>query len=226
MDTVPLGNAAGDASGARQGLRRLALIALLAVLLGFVMQGLILTGRLAGGGQFSGAAVMADVAQGVTWSLFACLGIGAATLLTRVRPVLAGFVSMLLAPVALAIARSSNKVVASMVGAADSPAILSVGTISALKALEYGLLGWMLALLVQRDTARALPYLGAGAVTGAVFGGAIVALSHRAALARGRVMEPAQLIGMSINELLFPVGCALVIYAGQIVGRNLAAIGR
>lgn len=216
----------GTHDEARHTIRQIAVIALAAILLGLVMQGLILAARLAGGDTFSQTRLLIDIAQGVTWSLFVCLGIGVATLLTKARAVIAGLLSMLFAPVALAIARSSQKVVASMIGAAENPAVLSVGTISMLKALEYGLLGWLLALLVQKNVLRAPPYLGSGAAVGVLFGGAVVFLSHQVAQAGGTAMGRPQLIGMAVNEVIFPMGCALVVYIGRIVSRNLGTLDR
>jgi hypothetical protein len=215
---------ANDAGGARRTIQRVAAIAFSAILLGLVMQGLILAAKLAGGGAFYGTQFLVDVAQGVTWSLVVCLGAGVATLLVKVRAVMAGLLSMLCAPVALALARSSQKVMASMIGAADNPAVLSVGAISALKAIEYGLLGWLLALLVQRSVDRAPPYLGVGAIIGAIFGGAIMILSHQVALASGKTLSQPQLIGMTINEIVFPIGCALVVYIGLVARRSLGIL--
>lgn len=223
---IPSVEAQDEARDAPRVIRQIAVIALAAILLGLVMQGLILAGRLAGGGDVSQVRLVIDIAQGVTWSLFVCLGIGIATLLTKARAVIAGLLSMLFAPVALAIARSSQKVVASMIGAAESPAVLSVGAISMLKAVEYGLLGWLLALLVQNNVVRASPYLGSGAAVGVLFGGAIVFLSHQVAQAGGIAMGRPQLIGMTVNEVVFPIGCATVVYIGRIVSQSLGTLDR
>jgi len=61
------------------------------------------------------------------------------------------------------------------------------------------------------------PFLPAGAATGLVFGGTITALTWQAVSAGGAVPELARIVGVGVNELLFPIGCALVIFLGRFV---------
>lgn len=204
---------------ARLALRRLAVIALLAVLLGFVMQGIILAATLTGSPHRD--TVFMSLAQGVTWSVLICSGVALSTAIANGRPLLVGALALFFAPIALAIAKASQKVMAGWLGAAESEAVLSLGTISVLRGVEYGLLGWLLGRLVLREVARPWSYLGAGAAAGLLFGGAISVLTWRTAMDRGAPLPQPKLVATVINEVLFPIGCALVIFFGQLVGRTL-----
>jgi len=208
---------------ASQAIRRVAVIALMAVALGFVMQGLILATKLTAGGTFPGMLVFLDLAQGVSWSVVVCTGVGIGTTLAKARAALAGFIAMIFAPVGVAVAKASQKIVAGLIGAAEQPAMLSLATISVLRAVEYGLLGWLLAVLAQKDVARALPYLAIGAAIGVFFGGSIAALGYQAALINGTALKAPQIAASLVNEIGSPLGCALLIYLGQVVTRSYKA---
>lgn len=81
-----------------------------------------------------------------------------------------------------------------------------------IKAIEYGWLGMLLGRIGQRLNAGAATYGGAGLATGAIFGGWVVSLLYPLAL-------PA-MIARGVNEVLFPVGCALVIYVADAIDRR------
>jgi hypothetical protein len=51
-----------------------------------------------------------------------------------------------------------------------------------------------------------------GLVIGVVFGGVILWLNHSHAVAAGTVVPAARVAAICVNELLFPAGCAIVIY--------------
>lgn len=211
----------GETEQTQLALRRIATVALLAIILGFFMQGLILAGKIVSGGVFPGHLLLVDIANGVTWSFLVCLGVAIGVSLGKVRPMLAGLTAMIFAPVAVAVAKASQKVVASLIGAPEQQALLSVATISVVRAVEYGLLGWLLARLAQKQYARAASYFGIGAAIGLVFGGTIVALTYRAGLDAGTAPALPQIVGGIINEVGFPIGCAFLIYVGQLVGRSI-----
>lgn len=204
--------------------RRLAFASLLAVALGFVMQGLILGAKLTAGGSFPGILLLVDLAQGVTWAFFVCAGVSIGTALTRGRTMLAGVIAALFAPLALAFAKSAQKVMAQIIGAATEPGLLPLTTVGIFRAIEYGVLGWILAMLVQKQETRAWPYLGTGAAAGLLLGGTFVWLTLDAAAAVGNQTAPAQIAAMVVNEVFFPIGCTLVIYVSQWVGRSLKLV--
>lgn len=223
VTTVPAQPSA-DTETPRRAIRHLAAIALMAVGVGFLAQGLILAGKLSGGAPWPGLALFADLAQGITWSALICVGVGIGASLGKHRAALAGIFAALCAPLAIALAKAAQRVVASLIDVAVNPAILSLATIGTLRALQYGILGWLLAWLVQRGETRPAPYVGSGAAVGVVIGGAILFISAGVAEQSGQVFGAPQMVASIVNDILFPIGCAAVIYVGQFVGRNLKIV--
>jgi hypothetical protein len=211
---------------AQLAIKRLALISVLAIALGFAMQGLILATKLVSGGPFPGSVFLVDLAQGVTWSFFVCSGVGIGISLSKARAALAGLISMIFAPLAVAAAKSSQKVMAGMIGAADQPAALSLATVSVMRAIQYGILGWLLATLARKGVERPLPYLASGSAVGVILGGAIAALTYHAAVTNGMTPGLPKIASSIVNEVLAPIGCAMVIYFGLMIGRNLKIVFR
>jgi hypothetical protein len=142
--------------------------------------------------------------------------------IAKTRRALAGFLSALFAPIALSVAKAAQKVVADAIGVVDQPGALSLVTISTLRAVEYGILGWLLASLVQKDIRDAGPYLATGTAVGLALGGTIAALGYYAASVNGMSPSTAQISATLVNEIVSPIGCAFVIYLGQLVGRNVS----
>jgi hypothetical protein len=205
-------------------LRRLAMVAWLAILLGIAMQALSLAGRGSVGAHPTLLQIAVELTQSVTWSFFVCAGIGLGSLLGKARPALGGLIGAISAPLAMGLAKGSQKVVASAVSAAEKPVIMSLMTLGVLRAVEYGLLGWALAWLVSRQESRAWHFVLAGGLAGLVFGGSITWLTIAIATAKDMVMAPPQIIATALNEMVFPIGCALVVYMALRVGRQLKLV--
>ncbi len=212
-------------SGAAPGaLRKVAVIAVMSVALGLAIQGLIVGARLLAGGPYPGLAAVADAAGGITWAVLVCTGVGIGTSIMRARAQIVGLLGVLFAPLAVAAAKGSQSLVASLLDLAAGQAVLSLGTVSAVRALEYAVLGFLLGMLARRGEARVSRYLGAGALVGVVLGGAVMALTAWAAAGAGMPYGSVQVAAGIVNEMLFPIGCALVIYGGQLVGRAFSHV--
>ena len=196
-------------------LRQIGAVALLSVLLGFMMQGFILTAKLAAGGAPPGILFISDLAQGVTWSFFVCTGVSIGVFLSKARASVAGFIALVCAPIAVALAKSAQKTMNGVLKAADQPAVLSLATISILRAIEYGILGWLLAKLVQQDSLKIGHYIGSGVLIGVVFGGGIAFLTYSSSVTMGSPQTLPKIFGTVMNEVGSPIGCALLIYIGQ-----------
>jgi hypothetical protein len=78
-----------------------------------------------------------------------------------------------------------------------------------------GRAGW----LGRRSWAGALAHATAGLITGIILGSARLALAAQSTSAPPR---PAQLVVQGVNELLTPVGCALVVDAATILAKRIA----
>jgi hypothetical protein len=153
------------------------------------------------------------------------MGVGIAMMVMRGSVALAGMIGFVSAPLALGGARGMQRGVNQMLGGPEEQFItLAILLVALIKAVEYGFLTIMLSRLVRLGKETLRPYLALGAGTGLVFGGAIVATSWHLANLAGPGLARAALTGMLINELLFPIGCVMVIYAIQFIGRQTRAI--
>jgi hypothetical protein len=62
-------------------------------------------------------------------------------------------------------------------------------------------------------------HVGTGFGIGLVFGGVTLALRSKSAL---QPLSTAELATQGVNEILFPIGCALVLFAAQALGNRAA----
>jgi hypothetical protein len=223
-DNAAAAAAPQSSDAAAQILRRVVMVAWLAILLGLVMQGLSLAARASVGTHPTLMQIAVELSQGITWSFFVCAGVGLGTALGKARAALGGLVGVVSAPLAMGLAKGSQKVVGGALGAADKPVIMSLMTLGVLRAVEYGLLGWALAWLAGKQESRVWHFVLVGAVAGFVFGGSITWLTIAIAAAKDMVMAPPQIIATALNEMVFPIGCALVVYIALRVGRQLKLV--
>ncbi|TKR32889.1 hypothetical protein FCE95_00700 [Luteimonas gilva] len=159
--------------------------------------------------------ILADTAQKVTWSTLVCAALAAAQTLVRVQALGMAAAGLLGAPIALLLARSVHKAVNAALDAAPAAAQTATPWVLAgLKGVEYALLGLLLIRLAKR--ARGLgAHAAAGAGLGLAFFGVLTWLMPLDGV------QP-QLL-RAINEVLHPMGCALVIYFGAQFGSKLGA---
>jgi len=208
---------------ARFEIQRVALVALFAVGLGFAMQSLILATRLLAGGPPAQLSFVADVAQGVTWSAFVCTGVAVGVVVGRTRKLLAGLFGLIFAPLGIALAKASQKAMLAVTNALDKPDMLPLVMLGSVRAIEYGLLAWLLAALAEKEVARPTAYVSIGATIGILFGGLLVLMTLSVGSPNPTT---AQLAGMIVNEVGSPIGCALLIFLGQLVARNVVIYKR
>jgi hypothetical protein len=193
-------------------------VAWLAVLLGLGMEALLVLIVL-GLGSFPGmGATVADLVRQVSWSVFVCVGLAIGTAVSKLRVPLMGVLGLLAAPTAFAVARSLHQSAAEAlkVSGTVSTSDVSVVLIALLKGLEYGCLGLIIGWVGQRVWGGAFAHVAAGLAVGVVFGGAIVSLTYAAA---PEPLPAAKVVSQGVNEVLFPVGCALVLFVAAAVAR-------
>jgi Family of unknown function (DUF5317) len=194
-------------------------VAWLAILLGLLLQ-LALLLVAAGFGTVAGPRpLLAETCKTVCWSLFVCVGVALGRVAAKGPVPLEGVTGLLAAPLALTAANTLQKGVAEAVNAAGTPAGPAPLWVLAIKAAEYACLGLALGWVSRRARGGALGHLLAGLVTGIVFGGAFLAILVRSAPAP---LPAASLLAKGVNELLFPVGCALVVFIAEVLGRHIA----
>jgi hypothetical protein len=143
------------------------------------------------------------------------LAIGKAA--SQSNTILTGLTGFLAAPAAFHLARSVHKAAAQALGLSSAmPVGTLLVTLSIIKAIEYAALGIILVRLDRRSDSTLTTYVGAGLVFGLVFGGATLAIMGGMA---PKPLSSAEWAFRGINEVLFPVGCSIVLYAAGLAGR-------
>lgn len=214
-----------EASG-RSILSVIALAAWLAILLGLVVQGLILFAKVAAGGRVTTLQMLVDATSGITWSAMVCSGIAVGTVAARHRAAIMGLLGLVSAPVAWAAAKGVQRGVQWMVAApleTIGPLVYQVGVA---KTLEYALLGVLVGRLLRMPTSTLRAHALTGLAVGLVFGSVILWLNHAHAVAAGSAMPTVRVVAICVNELIFPVGCAVVIYFVARLADRTSAIDR
>jgi hypothetical protein len=194
----------------------------LAILLGFAMEVLILL--FAAGFEIVPGlgSVLADLIGKVTWSTLVCAGLAVGTVVSgAARAPLMGLLGFIAAPVAFHVSRAIQQGVAKTVeevSAGVTGGSQALFVLALLKALEYGCLGVAVGWLGGRPWGGALAHAVAGLAVGIFFGGIIVIFTA------WTVPEPLgapELFARAMNEVLFPMGCALVLYAATALGKRI-----
>jgi hypothetical protein len=161
---------------------------------------------------------VADLAQKISWSFLVCVGIAFGSTASKAREGIMGVLGLISAPVAFTVARSVHKGVGQALAVAG-PAMPGnlVLLVAVVKGLEYAVLGALLGWIGKKAWGLGR-HVGAGAAVGLTFGSALVALLVRAS------PTPIPLTGLlsrGINEVIFPIGCALVLYSAGVLGKRL-----
>jgi hypothetical protein len=197
---------------------RLLGVAWLAILLGLLLQ-LALLLVAAGFGAVAGSrALVAETCRTVCWSLLVCVGVALGRVAAKARVPLEGLTGLLAAPLALTAANTLQKGVAEALNAAGTPAGAPPLWVLVLKAAEYACLGLTLGWISRRAWGSALGYAAAGLVTGLVFGGVFLMLVVRSV---PTPLSTTSLVAKGVNELLFPIGCALVVFIAEVLGTRV-----
>jgi Family of unknown function (DUF5317) len=195
-------------------------VAWLAILLGLLLQLAVLLVA-AGFGTVAGSrSVLVEAFRTVSWSLLVCVGVALGRVAAKGRVPLEGVTGLLAAPLALTAANMVQKGVAEALNVASTRAGPVPLWVLALKAAEYAFLGLALGWVGRRAWGAALGHVAAGLATGMVFGGAFLALVVQAA---PTPLSTPSLVAKGVNELLFPVGCALVVFIAEVLGSQVAA---
>jgi hypothetical protein len=182
----------------------------LAILLGLGMEVLLVAVSVGFGNVPDVNGILANLAQRVSWSFIVCVGLAVGTGAAKARQAVMGMAGVLAAPAAFHIARIAHKSAAGALGVAGpagggpSPEVMAL-----LKAVEYGVLGAALGQLAKRAAGPG-GYFTTGLLTGLIFAAVILWLAWTG----GQAELPA-LVSRGVNEILFPIGCALVLYSAE-----------
>jgi hypothetical protein len=193
-------------------------VAWLAIALGLLLQVALLLVA-AGFGPVAGpGGLLAETLKTVSWSLLVCVGVALGRVAAKGQVPLEGVTGLLAAPLALTAANTVQKGVAEAVDAAGVPAGPAPLWVLAIKAAEYGALGLALNWVGRRAWHSALGHLAVGLLVGVVFGGVFLAVVVQSA---PTPLATSALVARGLNELLFPVGCALVVFIAEVLRTHL-----
>ncbi len=157
--------------------------------------------------------VMADLVQKISWATFVCVGLAVGSTVSKMRVPAMGLAGIIAAPAAFYVARILHKSAAQALSLAGPAASMpSAGLLALIKALQYAVLGALIARLDRSDKAGFGKYLLTGLVCGLVFGGLIMYLSVSLAPTPAPI---ASSIARAVNELIFPIGCSLILYSAR-----------
>jgi hypothetical protein len=220
MATEPVATASPEAPAeAEDGFfGKVLVVAWGAILIAVVLEIVLLAVPLLTGTSFKGVATLvADLAQKVSWSFLVCVGVALGTAVRKAKPLAMGVSGFIAAPLAFSAAKSVHKGASQALGLTAVAPGVAVVAIALLKAAEYGVLGWVLGKVGQRKGGFGA-YVATGAALGVVFGSAIVAVMTQASAAP---VTAVAMLTRGINEVLFPVGCSIVIYAAEAFGKRM-----
>jgi hypothetical protein len=188
-------------------------VAWMSILLGLVIEGLLVAARL---GAFPLDAAAAELVNRVSWSVLVCTGLAIGDALAeKSRPFLLGLGGLVGAPLAFAVARGLHKGTAELMGITQ-PAdpvepLLSAG----IRGVEYMCLGLLIFWLKKQPRSTVVGYVVAGLVVGLVFGTVLLFLNPEA------IGSVSSMLVWAVNELAFPVGCTLVLFASTAISEKV-----
>jgi multisubunit Na+/H+ antiporter MnhF subunit len=196
-------------------------VAWMSILLGLGMQFVSMAAvRLAGGPAAELGAFLRDLTQKIAWSTLVCVGVALGSTVAAARPIALGLAGFLAAPIAFVAAKTVQKSTAQAVGVAP-PEELGAWVFSIvliLRAVEYATLGATLAWLARRATSSFGTFVMSGFTAGLLFGGSVLSVLFFNSNPR---MPTPRVISAAINELFFPVGCSLVLFAAKCLGERI-----
>ena len=163
---------------------------------------------------------IADLGGKISWSVIVCVGISMGLVVSgTTRGPVMGLLGLLAAPSAFALAKATHKSIAQgldiMIAApAGGP---TAAQMMILRALEYGILGLAVGYISGRRAGLPL-YAALGLATGASAAVVVLLITVRTAAAPPTALA---LISKGINEVLFPVGCSMVLFAANALGQRM-----
>lgn len=191
-------------------------VAWLSILLGLGMQALLVLVRIGNIQELQPLA--AELVQKVSWAFVVCMGLGVGMGVSQAYPPAMGLAGLIAAPVGFYVARSLHKGTSELLEISAATAFAAGPDpflIALLRGVEYLCLAAAIGWLGQRVWAGAKAYIAVGLVAGLLFGGMLLVLTSKTA------PSAATLFAWGINELLFPVGCSLILFVSEKLGKSV-----
>jgi uncharacterized membrane protein YjjB (DUF3815 family) len=186
----------------------------LSILLGITLELLLVAARL--GGISDIQPIIAEFAQKISWSFVVCMGLAVGMSVSQLRPPVMGLAGLVAAPLAFYIAKGVHAGVSELLGTqAPGWGQFDLFLSPALRGIEYLVLGAVLGWVMRQTWGGLMPHIGAGLAVGALFGGLLLLMTRQS----GQPMF--SMFSWVVNELLFPTGCALVLFASNTLAQRL-----
>ena len=205
--------------------RTLMRVAWLSILLGILIQLVLLVAGLAQGAQPSWVSQLADTAKSVSWATLVCVGVAVGRAIPGARTVNMGLLGLLSGPMAFNVAKVVHRGVGESLKVAPATAaviVLPAATMGLIKALEYGGLGALIGWVSRRSWGRLGAHAGTGLAVGLVFSGLVYYLTNQLSMeTNGQPLAMARALPIFINETVFPMGCAVVLYTTDSIRRRM-----
>lgn len=184
----------------------------LSILLGVLIQVLIVLAT-----TYNKDTIVQETVGKVTWSVLVCTAIAVGNTLAKMRPAVVGVIGFLAAPAAFVAAKAVQKSITQ--GNTTGPPVPSPVEISVVRALEYAVLGGVLAWMGQKAArASVRNFALVGLAVGFGFGGYLL---YRFITRNEPTPKTPMIAARTINEVLFPIGCALVLWTAGHLGTAL-----
>lgn len=183
----------------------------MAILLGLLVQGAVLAAKLGAGGKVPGAQIFVDFAGGITWAVIVCGAVAIGTAAGRNVTAAMGILGLIGAPLAFAAMKALQRGLADIVDQPPEALTNLMFQTGGVKALEYGLLGAVLGMMVHTPRSTWRNHLLIGLGFGVLFAGVFIWLIF-ANSPPGATPPTPRLAGTAANELIFPTGCSMVLY--------------
>jgi|GEM_PF-1376872 len=162
---------------------------------------------------------LGDFVNKLSWGFLVCIALTIGTATTKFRVPLMSFLGLLFAPFAFFIAKVLGSGTNQILGVAPAPSdSTSPIVLATIRSVEYGVLGAALGFISQFTWGKVLAHLGIGLFAGVIFGGVLLIYLLQAA---GTSVSALQVIARGVNELIFPIGCALIMFLTQSFSRLL-----
>ncbi len=194
-------------------------VAWLAICLGIALEvALLMLAAFTGTAGDSGKPALADLAQKISWSFLVCVGLAFGTTARKLREAVMGGLGFFAAPLAFVAAKAAHKGLGQALGtiAPGSPFTVPL-LLAGLKAVEYAILGALLGHASRHNKSLGF-HIAVGLGVGATLGVLLIWVAVRN---QAGPIGAVDLASRGINEILFPLGCSLVIYASEAMGRRL-----
>jgi hypothetical protein len=192
-------------------------VAWLSIALGLLLELALVLFALAAGQADRPQPFLTDLVQKVSWGLIVCVGVAFGTTASKAPETKGGLLGLVSAPLGFLVARSLHKALGAALGVAGAAAGVSPFLIGSLKGVQYGLFGGVLGWLGQQAWGRLGAHVGAGVAFGVTFGLTLILMMEVGAPVP---TPPVGLVSRGLNELIFPIGCAAVVYAGSVLGKR------